>query len=74
LYVFGFNIPILELLVVLCVVVVGYLILLELEFRQLRNVAQKFNVEELELSKEIKILHDEILEVKDILQGRHKKN
>ncbi len=71
-YVFGFDIPILELLVVLCVVVVGYLILLELEFRQLRKVTQKFNEEESELSKEIKLLHDEVLGVKEILEKKHK--
>ncbi len=68
-YVFGFNIPILELLVVFSIVVVAYLILLEIEFRQLRKIAHKFEDEETELAKEIKDLRAEI----NALHGKRKK-
>lgn len=62
-YVFGFNVPILELLVVFSIVVVAYLVLLEIEFRQLRKIAHKFEDEESELAKEIKELREEISEL-----------
>lgn len=68
-YVFGFNIPILELLVVFSIVVVAYLILLEIEFRQLRKIAHKFEDEESELAKEIKELRAEV----SSLHGKKKK-
>ena len=59
-YVFGFDIPILELLVVFCIVVVAYLVLLEVEFSQLRKISRKFQDEENYLAKEISMLRDEI--------------
>lgn len=62
-YIFGFDIPILELLVVFSIVVVAYLILLEIEFRQLRKIAHKFEDEESELAKEIKMLREELNEM-----------
>ena len=68
-YVFGFNVPILELLVVFSIVVVAYLILLEIEFRQLRKIAHKFEDEESELAKEIKLFREELNE----LHGTKKK-
>ena len=59
-YVFGLNIPILELLVIFCVVVVVYLIILEIEFRQLRKIIKKFDEEEVMLSKEIRELRKQM--------------
>jgi len=57
-YIFGVNIPILELLVVFCITVVIYLIILELQFRELkrilvelRKLVKKFAQEEEELEK-----------------------
>lgn len=70
-YVFGFDIPILELLVILCIVIVGYLILLEIEFRQLRKITRRFDSEEVELAKEVKLLKEEIIELRNVF---HKKS
>ena len=39
-FIFGIDIPILELLVLFSVVVVIYLIILEFEFRQLRTITR----------------------------------
>ncbi|MBI2128779.1 hypothetical protein HYU07_00925 [Candidatus Woesearchaeota archaeon] len=72
-YVFGLNLPILELLVVFSIVVVGYLILLEIEFRQLRKIAGKFENEETELSKELKDLKEEVADLRAIIEATHKK-
>lgn len=63
-YVFGFNIPILELLVVFSIVVVAYLVLLEIEFRQLRDIVHKFDNDETELAKEIQLLRETIGTIK----------
>lgn len=59
-YLFGINVPILELLVIFCMVVVVYLIILEIEFRQLRKIIKKFDEEEVMLSKEIRQLRKEL--------------
>ncbi|MCD6368138.1 MAG: hypothetical protein J7L45_03575 [Candidatus Aenigmarchaeota archaeon] len=63
-YLFGLNIPILELLVIFSVVVVVYLIILEVEFRQLRKIIKKFDDEEFILSKEIRELRKQMEEFK----------
>ena len=59
-YIFGLNIPILELLVIFFAVVVVYLIILELEFRQLRKIIVRFDEEEVMLSKEIRELRKQL--------------
>jgi len=59
-YIFGLNIPILELLVIFFAVVVIYLIILELEFRQLRKIIVRFDEEEVMLSKEIRELRKQL--------------
>jgi len=58
-YVFGINIPILELLVIFSVVVVAYLIILEIEFRQLRRLINQFSRDEADLDR----LIDEIRKI-----------
>lgn len=63
-YIFGVDIPILELLVILSIVVVIYLIILELEFRQLRRIAKRFDEEELQLGVEMRELRKTLQEVK----------
>ena len=65
-YLFGLNIPILELLVVFSIVVVVYLIILEVEFRQLRKIIKKFDDEEFILSKEIRELRKQMEEFKKL--------
>jgi len=67
-YIFGISIPILELLVVFCVVVVIYLIILEIEFRQLKSITKKFDEEEVLLSKEMRELRNEVIELKEVIK------
>lgn len=73
-YVFGFNLPILELLVVLSLVVVLYLVLLELEFRQLRKIQEAEQNSESLLRTEIQDLKTEIQELKDILEPKPRRH
>ena len=77
-YIFGINIPILELLVIFSVIVVLYLIILELEFRHIRRVRKKLDQHEKEfykenktLAREIKELKTEIISLKNVLQKLH---
>lgn len=73
-YVFGVNLPILELLVVLSLVVVLYLVLLELEFRQLRKIQESEQASESLLRTEIQDLKTEIQELKDILEPKPRRH
>ena len=59
-FIFGIDVPILELLVIFSTVVVVYLVILEFEFRQLRVITRKFDQEELQLSNEMRELRKEI--------------
>lgn len=68
-YIFGISIPILELLVVFCIVVVIYLVILEIEFRQLKSITKKFDEEEVLLSREMRELRNEISELKEVIKG-----
>lgn len=68
-YVFGISIPILELLVVFCIVVVIYLVILEIEFRQLKSITKKFDEEEVLLSREMRELRNEVAELKEVIKG-----
>ena len=67
-YVFGISVPILELLVIFCIVVVIYLVILEIEFRQLKSITKKFDEEEVLLSKEMRELRNEISELKEVIK------
>ncbi len=67
-YVFGISVPILELLVIFCIVVVIYLVILEIEFRQLKSITKKFDEEEVLLSKEMRELRNEITELKNVIK------
>ncbi len=66
-YVFGIDVPILELLVIFSVVVVIYLIILEIEFRQIRKITRKFDQEEITLAKEMRELKQEITNLKEVI-------
>ena len=77
-YIFGINIPILELLVIFSVIVVVYLIILELEFRHIRKVRKKLDQHERDfykenktLAREIRELKTEITSLKGVLQKFH---
>ena len=64
-FIFGIDVPILELLVIFSTVVVVYLVILEFEFRQLRVITRKFDQEELQLSNEMRELRKEIANLRN---------
>jgi len=66
-FIFGVDVPILELLVVFSIVVVIYLIILEFEFRQLRTITRKFDEEEIQLGRAMRELKDEVTALKDVM-------
>ncbi len=68
-FIFGVDIPILELLVILSLVVVIYLIILEFEFRQLRKIARKFDEEEIQLGVEMRELRKAVTDLKSVIEG-----
>ena len=68
-YIFGIDVPILELLVIFSTVVVVYLVILEFEFRQLRVITRKFDEEELQLSNEMRELRKEVSNLKDVIKS-----
>jgi type II secretory pathway component PulM len=67
-YIFGIDVPILELLVIFSTVVVVYLVILEFEFRQLRIITRKFDEEELQLSNELRELRKEITNLREAIK------
>ena len=71
-YIFGIDIPILELLVIFSTVVVVYLVILEFEFRQLRIITRKFDEEELQLSNELRELRKEITNLREAVKPPQK--
>lgn len=66
-YIFGIDIPILELLVIFCIVVVVYLVILEFEFRQLRRITKRFDEEEIALGRSMRELRDEISSLRSVI-------
>jgi hypothetical protein len=72
-FIFGVDIPILELLVIFSTVVVIYLIILEFEFRQLRTITRKFDEEEIQLGRAMRELKDEVAGLKDVMATRKMK-
>jgi type II secretory pathway component PulM len=67
-YIFGIDVPILELLVIFSTVVVVYLVILEFEFRQLRVITRKFDEEELQLSNEMRELRKEVSNLREVIK------
>ena len=63
-YIFGIDVPVLELLVIFSVVVVVYLVILEFEFRQLRIISRKFEDDEIQLGRAMRELKEEIGQLK----------
>ena len=66
-YIFGIDIPVLELLVIFCIIVVAYLFILELEFRQLRKIVKRFDQEELQFSAEMRELRKAISKLSNVI-------
>ena len=69
-FIFGVDVPVLELLVIFSTVVVIYLIILEFEFRQLRTITRKFDEEEIQLGRAMRELKDEVTALKDVLVSK----
>lgn len=67
-YIFGLDVPILELLVIFCIVVVIYLVILEFEFRQLRKITKRFDEEEVALGRAMRELRDEISSLRNVIE------
>ena len=67
-YIFGIDVPILELLVIFSTIVVVYLVILEFEFRQLRVITRKFDEEELQLSNEMRELRKEVSNLREVIK------
>jgi len=65
-YVFGIDLPLLELLVILSMIVVVYLLILEFEFRQFRRIVKKMDEEELIFSREVRELRKDIGDMRNI--------
>ncbi len=72
-YIFGIDIPILELLVIFCTVVVVYLVILEFEFRQLRKITKRFDEEEIALGRSMRELRDEIGSLRNVISAAQPK-
>ena len=66
----GIDIPVPELIVIFSIVVVLYLIILEFEFRQLRMINRKVDEEEMQLSRAMKELKDEVTALKDVIVSK----
>jgi hypothetical protein len=66
-YVFGVDIGIMELLTGFVLVLVGYLIILEFEFRHVRTLTRRFDEEEIQLGRAMRELKDEVTALKDVL-------
>jgi|TARA_B100002003_G_scaffold250575_1_gene290482 competence protein ComGC len=65
---FANGFPVLELLMVFSIIVVIYLVFLEVELKQLRKVSKKFQEDEHDLVKELRLLREEISELKEIIK------
>ncbi len=68
-YVFGVEIPIMELLVIFCILVVVYLVILEFEFRQQKKILKEFDEEEVKLSHEVRELKEAVNDLKEVTRN-----
>jgi hypothetical protein len=53
---------------VFSIIVVIYLVFLEIELKQLRKISRKFQEDEHDLVKELRLLREEISELKEIIK------
>ncbi|MBR9679144.1 MAG: hypothetical protein GON13_02665 [Nanoarchaeota archaeon] len=68
-YIFGIDVPLLELLTILSIVVVVYLIILEFEFRQLKKSVKTL----VDLTKRLRGIEDELEDDLKLLKGKKKR-
>ena len=72
-YVFGLNVPLLELLVVFAIAVVIYLVLLEVQFRKVMRIVNRLDQEEKEIEEERKFLEKASSKLKGLTRKKRKK-
>ncbi len=58
--IFGISVDVLDVMFYFCIVTVAYFAILELEFRELRNITRSFDNEETQIEKEVRELKEEI--------------
>lgn len=63
-----FNVSLTQLVLFLCVVVLLFLFVLEVEFRQVRRTARDMDDEELTLTRDIRELRDSVRDIANILK------
>jgi hypothetical protein len=68
-YIFGIDVPLLELLTILAIVVVVYLVILEIEFRQLKKAVRNL----MEITKKLRGIEDDLEDDLKLLKGRKKR-
>jgi uncharacterized membrane protein len=66
-----FGITLSQLVLLLCVVVLLFLFILEIEFRQVRKLAKKMDDEELSMTRDIRELRDSVREMGVILKENY---
>ena len=67
--VLNYFIDIEEAIVVLCVVIIAYMAVLHLEFRQLKIISKRFGDEDAEFTKSIRELRADLNSLGDIVKG-----
>ena len=72
-YVFGLNLPLLELLVVFAIGVLVYLVLLELQFRRVMRIVKRLDKEEKEIEGERRELEEETDKIGKLLKHSSRK-
>ena len=70
--VFGIEVGIVELLTMFAAVLVVYLVILEYEFRHVRNITRKFDEEEIQLGREMRELKDEVSGLREVMESKKK--
>lgn len=68
--IFGISVELLDVIFYFCVVLVLYFIVLELEFREIRNLTKGFDTEELQYEKEVRELKEEVARLTKIIESK----
>jgi hypothetical protein len=70
--VFGVDVGLVDLLTIFAGVLVIYLVILEFEFRHVRNITRKFDEEEIQLGRAMRELKDEVSSLRDVIASKKK--
>lgn len=68
--IFGISVDVLDVMFYFCIVTVAYFVILELEFRELRNITRNFDNEETQIEKEVRELKEEIATLTKIIESK----